>query len=163
MCESGCMAQTVSVLPPAMASVRSPLSAIAIVRTNMCSGRRSFFFPPSACLCLRRRDGRASADPPSGGGKRGMPKRGACCATRRASPDAPLSAKVVARPNSTRRFRVGRRSPNRHRPIYRRTQPRLQTFRLDHFGKSHLRQTRPNPCSFRLSQCTSTVATVAPS
>jgi hypothetical protein len=41
-----------------------------------------------------------------------------------------------------------------HLTLHRRPQQRLSTFRMDHFRQSDLRKTRPDPCTFCLSQCT---------
>jgi hypothetical protein len=70
---------SVSFLAPRILSVCWPSSRIAIVRSNMCSGRALSFIRPTACPCGKWRGARASADPRSGAGKRDMPSRVAAC------------------------------------------------------------------------------------
>src|SRR5262249_23921385 len=57
-------------------------------------------------------------------------------------------------PNPTRSLPFRRRSAKRGQTLHRRPQQRLSTVRMDHFGQSDLRKTRPDPCTFCLSQCT---------
>src|SRR5580692_2933784 len=79
---------SVSFLPPRIVSFCWPSSRIAIVRSNMCSGRALSFIQPTACPCRRWRGARASAEQGIEGLLRDKTRKPG---------RAPLSAKVVAK------------------------------------------------------------------
>jgi hypothetical protein len=63
--------------------------------------------------------------------------------------------------NPTRSLPFRRRSTERDHTLHRRPQQRLSAVPMDHFRQSDLRKTRPDPCTFCLSQCTSRSWTVS--
>jgi Quinolinate phosphoribosyl transferase, C-terminal domain/Glutathione S-transferase, C-terminal domain len=77
-------------------------SRIAIVRSNMCSGRALSFIRPTACPCGKWRGARASADPRSGVGKRdtdlkrGVPMIGARAISEASGRVTPETARMIA-------------------------------------------------------------------
>jgi hypothetical protein len=56
--------------------------------------------------------------------------------------------------NPPSRLQIGRRPSGRHQALRQGAQQNVKAMRLDGVGPGHLRKARPNPCTFRLSQCT---------